>query len=799
MELTQFGKYTLLDHMGKGGVASVYRASSNEDGSIVAVKVFQPSPERSAEMSRKLRDREVRMLVSVQHPNIVKFREAGQVGDDLYYAMEFVENSLLKRMRGADDLSLVDRVLILRQTASALAAIHHKGIVHRDIKPGNILLDQDPTGAIHVKLTDLGIAKNVSETDVVREQMPTRVPGTLKYLSPEQIRLQPVDGRSDVFALGVVAYELIAGAAPFRAETTEEYLAANCEQRQMPVHKLKGDVPASLGEMVERMLAKDREERYDSDTLSRDLELVQQHLISGAVLAERTNPLSMFYMPPTEEKEAAGARRRVAVGPVSWALAFAIALLGVILSVALWPSAGSDALRPHAGAEPSPLGPAERLSLATSAAEAGRYWQALMLLRGLHEGELPAGERPRLEALLGRVQDALGEALYSSAAAVLGAGRGDEAEILLAQMQEFVPGAQRTWDLSAALRRERTSATADAQWQEALRDTYALVRRGQYSEALEARRRVLGEALGNPDRENTARRTIGDLLDHWARHLTDSQASVEAMEDFLRRAAECRNLAPGKPDHAVAGRLRLKLAGLYRDQGQEDAALAQYELAVAEGDAQAAKEAQQARDELRSRAADRPVDASSFARELERDGFAAAVWRQQGDPGTGQQLSDGTLELTARAGAAEALVYRETTRPVRNLGFTATVQFRLGPDSVARPGASHAGLSVHGTTGAVFAFAFDGQAYRVTVGRKSGQASAGTLRGALGDEAASWHTMGLSYDFNTGQVAALLDGQELRRYYLDLSDCRLRVFLSASPGASAGASFKDVSYRERGV
>jgi serine/threonine protein kinase len=150
--------------MGKGGMATVYRAADNSDGTIVAIKIFQTSPERSADLSRKLRDREVRMLVSVQHPNIVKYRTSGEVGDNFFYAMEFVENSLLKRMRSGSDFDLVDKVLILRQTAEALGAIHHQGIVHRDVKPGNILLDQDPNGAIHVKLTDLGIAKNVSET-----------------------------------------------------------------------------------------------------------------------------------------------------------------------------------------------------------------------------------------------------------------------------------------------------------------------------------------------------------------------------------------------------------------------------------------------------------------------------------------------------------------------------------------------------------------------------------------------------------------------------------------------------------
>ncbi len=219
MEYPELGKFTLLDHMGKGGVANVYRATDNEAGNIVAVKIFEPSEDRPSGVVCNLRDREVRMLISVQHPNVVKYYEMGAVDDVFYYAMEFVENSLLKRMRKGDAFSVADKIHILRQTCNALQAIHHQGIVHRDVKPGNILLDEAPNGAIHVKITDLGIAKHVSETDIVREDPSRRVPGTPKYLSPEQIQLKPVDGRADIFSLGVVAYELLTGQQRIVAST----------------------------------------------------------------------------------------------------------------------------------------------------------------------------------------------------------------------------------------------------------------------------------------------------------------------------------------------------------------------------------------------------------------------------------------------------------------------------------------------------------------------------------------------------------------------------------------------------
>ena len=221
-----FGKYTLLNHMGRGGVASVYKALNQETGEIAAIKIFEPTPDIPGERMEKLMDREMRMLLGIQHPNVVRFYEAGHVGDQCYYAMEFVENSLLNRARAPGDLSLLDKVRILRQTANALQAIHHQGIVHRDIKPGNILLDEDAGNLLHVKVTDMGIAKNVSETDIVPTEDGRRIPGTPKYLSPEQIRLKPVDGRSDIFSLGVLAFELLTGRAPFKAASSQEYLQA---------------------------------------------------------------------------------------------------------------------------------------------------------------------------------------------------------------------------------------------------------------------------------------------------------------------------------------------------------------------------------------------------------------------------------------------------------------------------------------------------------------------------------------------------------------------------------------------
>jgi len=800
MENRRLGRYTLLEHLGRGGMAVVYRATDNETGSIVAVKIFQSGPERPPEMSARLRDREVRMLMSVQHPNIVKFRDAGQEGDDYFFAMEFVENSLLKCMRRGAPFELVDTVLILRQTVSALAAIHHQGIVHRDIKPGNILLDQNPNSTAHAKLTDLGIAKNVSETDIVREQMPTRVPGTPKYLSPEQIRLQAVDGRADIFSLGVVAYELLTGTTPFKADSTEAYLKANVEQAHLPVLEVDGSVPKYLSDMVDRMLAKDREERYDSDTLARDLELVQQHLISEAPMVERTNPASMFYEPPARTgRRFVAAARRPAIAPVSWALALALALVGLVTSLALWP--GDERLpAPAGGATPPTPDAAARLRQAEEALADGQHWRAMSSLRALEADDLPAEMQDRARRLAEQAQEVVAEPYRAATAGLLARGRSDEAEIALRRMEDFVPSARATAVLAAAVRRRRAAPLEQDGWQAALRETHALVRSRHYTEALEARRALFAAAGEDAARVRAVRRAVGDLFDHWAHYLLGIYPDADGVEKFFATLAQSSDILTGGPSAAVLGELHIKLARIYRDKGMHEQALAQYEAVALGGPPDLAAEAGQARDELRRWLASRPHEAEAFARELAQNGFGSSVWAARDEGGATQRVADGVLVLDAPAGAPNPSARRETARTVRNLGFACSVEFRPSPALLARPGTARLGIAAISDGQDAFELAFDGRSYAATVRRGASQSAAGgALCEPVGDEDRSWHVLGLAYDYDTGQLTALLDGRELRRYTVNLSDIRLRVFLEAGGGAGARASFRSVSFQPPGA
>ncbi len=795
MEPRQFAKYTLLEHMGKGAVGSVYRARDNQDGSIVAVKMFESTAERPPEMARKLRDREVRMLVSVQHPNVVRFLGSGEEGDQFYYAMELVEDSLLRCMRGDGDFELVDKIHILRQTASALVAIHHQGIVHRDIKPGNILLDRDPNGAIHVKLTDMGIAKNVSETDIVREQIPSHIPGTPKYLSPEQIQMLPVDGRADVFGLGVVAYELIIGRPPFHADSSQGYLVANVEQRQVPPRQAAEFVPDFLDAMIEKMLAKDREERYDSDALLRDLELAQQHLISGAPLVERTNPGSLFYEPPPSEARGAEEPGFIrSITPVSWSLSGAIVIAGALALLMLWPPAS-----PEAQAQPGPLPvqpspAAERLQEAAAAADAGRYWQALWLLRAAQTEDAPAELQQKAREASRRVQDALAEDAYAAAMRMLQQNRRDEAQIALLRMEEFLPDAQRTGRLRDALREREQAESLDERWDAAVRRTYTLVTERRHKEALAVHAKLLEEFADDPARLQSAHRMIGDLLENWARYLLQVPPDPDAIRELLDAVDAYRAAIPDRPPASLVTQLRLKLAEAYGDRQQYALAIEQYEAAALAGDEEAAKQAREAIERLRARMTESPQEAEDVAQRLERDGFAGELWQERTDPGGTQALADGALQLRAQGGTAETVLMREFAHPVRTLGFSAAAQIRTSANVLERPGHVRCGIGIRDATGNVFELCFDGGSYLVA--RRSGQVSAGgAVRKAFGDEGTSWHKLGLRYNYETAQLAALIDDEEVQRYDLTLSELRLHVFLATPAGVAAGADFKDLSFR----
>jgi serine/threonine-protein kinase len=258
------GSYTIGRELGSGGMSHVFVADDTTLGRRVVVKVLRP--ELAEGLSAERFKREIRVAAKLQHPHIVPLLAAGELpaGIDpalLYFSMPLVEGeSLRARLTREGNLPIADAIRILRDVASALAYAHRHGIVHRDIKPENILLADG--GAV---VTDFGIAKAITAArdgdgrstsgDSTITQRGTSL-GTPAYMAPEQAAGDEVDHRADFYALGVVAYEMLAGRPPFGGRTTQQLMAAHATEQPEPIERRRSTVPPALAELVMCLLEK---------------------------------------------------------------------------------------------------------------------------------------------------------------------------------------------------------------------------------------------------------------------------------------------------------------------------------------------------------------------------------------------------------------------------------------------------------------------------------------------------------------------------------------------------------------
>jgi tetratricopeptide (TPR) repeat protein len=252
--------YSITRELGGGGMSRVFLARDEELDRDVVVKVLPP--DLVAGVSAERFDREIRLAARLQHPHIVPVLTAGQMNGVPYYTMPFVDGqSLRAKLTGDSWLPMTEAIGILRDVAKALAYAHERGIVHRDIKPDNVLL----TGGSAV-VTDFGIAKALSaaRTDApggTLTQLGTSI-GTPAYMSPEQAAADPAtDHRTDIYSFGCLAYELIAGRPPFTAKSPQKLLAAQMGEMPQAIETLRPDVPPALAQLVMKCLAKDADAR----------------------------------------------------------------------------------------------------------------------------------------------------------------------------------------------------------------------------------------------------------------------------------------------------------------------------------------------------------------------------------------------------------------------------------------------------------------------------------------------------------------------------------------------------------
>ncbi|HKZ03330.1 MAG TPA: protein kinase, partial [Pyrinomonadaceae bacterium] len=294
----RLGRYEIRSLLGKGGMGEVYLARDTELERTVAVKIL--NAELASNQLRMARFvQEAKTASALNHPNILTIYEIGGTDSTRFIATEFIDGVTLREHLAKSALKITDVLKIATQVASALAAAHSAGIVHRDIKPENIMVRSDG----YIKVLDFGLAKLTeryaarrsadSEASTLVETGPGVVMGTSTYMSPEQARGTQVDERSDVFSLGVVLYEMVAGRRPFEGATASDVMAAILEREPVPLKVCVPTTPSELERIVRKALAKDVEERYQTiKDMAIDLRRLKRELDLGTEIERYAQSVS---------------------------------------------------------------------------------------------------------------------------------------------------------------------------------------------------------------------------------------------------------------------------------------------------------------------------------------------------------------------------------------------------------------------------------------------------------------------------------------------------------------------------
>ena len=295
---TRLGPYELVSLLGAGGMGEVYRAHDRRLGRDVAIKLL---PERLASSPDRLArfEREARTVAGLNHPHIVTLHTIEQEGDVRFLVMEMVEGRDLSTLIEPRGLSLAQVLDLAIPLADALVAAHERRVVHRDLKPSNVMLTRDG----HLKVLDFGLAKlmedesGFDETRTIREASITdagKAMGTVPYMAPEQIRGEEVDSRADLFAFGIMVYELASGRRPFGGESSADITSSILRDAPPSLSTLRSDLPGDLGRILERCLEKNPRERFQTALdVANELRALKRVIDRGGSAPARPSPESV--------------------------------------------------------------------------------------------------------------------------------------------------------------------------------------------------------------------------------------------------------------------------------------------------------------------------------------------------------------------------------------------------------------------------------------------------------------------------------------------------------------------------
>lgn len=285
------GDYQIVEVLGAGGMGQVYKVRNVLSERIEAMKVLLPNMGNDPELADRFL-REIKVQAALDHPNIARLHTAQQAGDQLCMIMEFVEGKSLEELLQHGPIGLRDAVSYVSQVLEALAYAHARGVVHRDIKPGNIMLT--PTGT--VKLMDFGIARMKADRRLTQTG---RTVGSLYYMSPEQIKGGEPDPRSDLYSLGVTMYEMVTGRKPFEGTSDYSIMAAHLQQTPAAPIEVVPGVPTDLSEIILMAISKDPATRFQTaEAFRHALANVAGGAPPSPVAQTRIMPPAPHAMPP---------------------------------------------------------------------------------------------------------------------------------------------------------------------------------------------------------------------------------------------------------------------------------------------------------------------------------------------------------------------------------------------------------------------------------------------------------------------------------------------------------------------